>query len=143
MTFVRWTSLRAMVLMLSLVGCGGTPAPNAGKPTLQAQSMQQMFADVKVLREYVQGVGTQSSAEASAQELVSWSDRLEAIFPGETAAQYVDLTPDMSRRASPVMRETSGGVAAAVRMGNRQEAGAQLARLERDGCGICHQNGYK
>jgi len=131
-----------MALLVALFGCGN-PAPNAGKPTPQAQSMQRMLADVLTLRGYAQGTGTQAAAAAAASDLVSWSDQVATLFPPETAAQYVDMTPDISRRAPPIMRETASAVAAAVRAGNRREAGTQLARTERDGCGICHRSGYQ
>ncbi len=134
--------LAGAMLLLALSACGGTEAPNAGKLTPQGESMQRMVADVKILRDYAQGAGTQAAAETAATELVSWSDQLAALFPPETAALYVDMTPDISRRAPPVMHATAEAVAAAVRAGNRPDAGTQLARAERDGCGFCHRSGY-
>jgi hypothetical protein len=53
------------------------------------------------------------------------------------------MTPDISRRAPPVMRETASAVVTAVRTGSRADVGTQLARAERDGCGICHRHGYQ
>lgn len=132
--------LVVMALLLALFGCGN-PEPNAGKLTPQGQSMQRMLADVLVLRGYAQGAGTRPAAEAAANDLVSWSDQLSTLFP-ETAALYVDMTPDIARRAPPILRETATAVVAAVHAGNRREAGTQLARTERDGCGICHRSGY-
>lgn len=131
-----------LALLLALYGCGN-PAPNMGKPTPQAQSMQRMMADVLTLRGYAQGTSTQAAAETAAGDMVAWSDQVATLFPPETAAQYVDMTPDISRRAPPIMRETANSVLAAVRAGNRREAGTQLARTERDGCGLCHRSGYQ
>jgi hypothetical protein len=136
--------LAGLGLLLTLYGCG-TPAPPAiaPTPTPQALSMQRMLADVQALRGYARGGTTQAAAETAATDLVSWSDQMAVLFPPETAAQYVDMTPDISRRAPPIIRETAGAVAKAVRAGRRAEAEAQLARTERDGCGICHQHGYQ
>jgi hypothetical protein len=131
----------AMALLLALYGCG-QPAPNAGQLTPQGRSMQMMLADVLALRGYSRGTSTQAVAESAANDLISWSDQVGALFPPETAGLYVDMTPDISRRAPPIMRETASAVASAVRAGNRREAGTQLARAERDGCGICHRSGY-
>jgi cytochrome c556 len=139
---VRMRTLVGAALLLALYGCG-TPAPNAGKPTSQAESMQSMLTDVHTLRDYAKGTGTRAEAEAAAANLVSWSDRMADLFPPETAAQYVDMTPDISRRAPPIMRETALAVAASVRAGNRADTGTRLARAERDGCGICHSHGYQ
>ncbi len=138
----RARTLIGATLLLALYGCGA-PAPNAGKPTPQAESMQRMLADVHTLRDYVKGTVARTAAEEAAANLVSWSDRITDLFPPETAAQYVDMTPDISRRAPPIMRETARAVAKAVSAGNRADAGTQLVRAERDGCGICHRRGYE
>lgn len=139
----RRRTLAGTALLLALAGCGGTVAPNAGKLTPQAESMQRMLANVITLRGYATGAGSQEVAQVAATELVAWSGQMATLFPPETAAKYVDMTPDISRRAPPVMRATAEAVADAVRAGNRPAAGTQLARAERDGCGFCHRRGYE
>ncbi len=122
-----------------LAGCGGTPAPSAGQPTQQAQSMRRMQADMQVLRAFAEGTGTQENASIAASELVSWSNRMSELFPPEAAARYVDMSPDIARGATAAMSATATSLQAAVRSGNRPNTAAEVARTERAGCGFCHQ----
>jgi hypothetical protein len=109
------------------------------KPTPQAQSMQRMMADINQMRAYVYGSGTRSEAESAASELVSWSGRMRALFPpGESSAEYVDMSPERARAAPAAMERTATQLLSAVRMDDRAIIGDRLATTERYGCGACH-----
>ena len=136
---IRRAGPGAALALLALASCQTAPPP----ATPQAQSMQYMLGDVQVLRAYVRNQASQDAAAAAAEDLVTWSHRLGALFPPETAAEYVDMTPDIARIAPPVMIDTATEVAIAVHAGNPTVTGPRLARLEHDGCGMCHRNGWK
>src|SRR5689334_19607584 len=126
---------------LPLLGsCAGmnTP-PHAGQPTVQGQSMQQMLADVTVIRSYVYGGSSQNEAEQAATDLVSWSQRMAELFPpGQASKDYVDMSPQRAGNAPAAMQRASEQLLSVVRTGNRAAIGTQLAQTERDGCGACH-----
>lgn len=124
---------------LPLLGsCAGTP-PHAGQPTAQGQSMQQMLADVNVVRSYVYGGTSQGDAERAATDLVSWSQRMAELFPpGQASKEYVDMSPQRAGKAPAAMQQAAGQLLSVVRTGSRAAVGTQLAQTERDGCGTCH-----
>jgi cytochrome c' len=131
----------AICAALLLVGsCGNMGAPpHAGQPTVQAQSMQSMLIDINQMREFVYGGGSQSAAQTAADDLVSWSARMGELFPpGQATTDYVDMSPQRVRDAPGAMSQTAGSLRAAVRTGNRAVIGDQLARTEKNGCGVCH-----
>ena len=143
MTFRRFgaplAAAGALAGLALLAGCQEAPP----LPTPQAQSMQRMLADVQTLRAYVHNQASPAVAATAADELVSWADRIGMLFPPETAAQYVDMTPDIARLAPPVLRETATDLALAVHADSPAATAPRLARLEHDGCGVCHRNGWK
>ncbi len=126
-----------------LGSCGGVGSPShVGQPTVQAQSMQLMLADVNQIRGYVYGNGTQSEAENAANDLVSWSNRMAELFPpGQASVDYVDMSSERARNAPAAMSKTAGSLLSAVRTGNRAAIGDRLAQTDRDGCGFCHLSG--
>ena len=138
---MRVRRVLAICAGLLLVGsCGNIGAPpNAGQPTIQAQSMQYMLADVDQIRAFVYGGGSQPTAQNAADDLVSWSARMAELFPpGQASTEYVDMSPERVRDAPAAMSRTAELLRAAVRGDNRALIGDQLARTERDGCGFCH-----
>ena len=101
--------------------------------------MQRMMADIDRIRAYVYGSGTRSEAESAATELVSWSGKMRALFPpGESSAEYVDMSPERARAAPAAMEKTATQLLAAVRRDDRAIIGDRLAATERYGCGACH-----
>lgn len=126
------------VALLMLAGCSPS-APHAGQPTVQGQSMERMRATVDAIRAFARGDTSQAQAEQAATELVSWSGRMGELFPPSEAAQYVGLTPEVARSAPATMLRTSEALLNAVRTGNRQVTGEQLALTEHNGCGACHR----
>lgn len=137
------TRTKRLVLGLSgllalLAGCTGSSRPS-GQPTVQGAAMQRMLADIEAVRAFVYGGGSQKDAEAAADDLVSWSERMSDLFPpGQSTAEYVDMSPARVRNAPIAMKRSSQDLLAAVRTGNRSTAGDQLALTERNGCGACH-----
>jgi len=126
-----------------LAGCETKP-PHAGMPTIQAQSMQVMLADVERVRAYVYGGGdtTRGDAVTAATDLVSWSRRMGELFPpGQASTDYVDMDQARVRSAPEAMTSAAERLLAVVRTGNRAAIGDQLRATERDGCGFCHLNG--
>ncbi|HEY7577450.1 MAG TPA: cytochrome c [Acetobacteraceae bacterium] len=135
--------LAVCAALLPVGSCGDIgPAPHAGQPTVQAQSMQHMLADVDQIRGFVYGGGSQLAAQEAAEDLVSWSARMGELFPpGQASTDYVDMSPQRVRGAPAAMAETAESLRAAVRTGNRAAIGDRLARTEREGCGFCHLSG--
>ena len=134
-----------IAVLLVLGGCGriGRP-PHAGQPTVQGESMMRMLADIQQISAFVYGTGDQSGADAAAADLVSWSGRMAELFPpGESSADYVDMSPERVRGAPAAMIRTAQLLQTAVRTGKRPAIGDQLARTERDGCGVCHLSGAR
>ena len=134
----RTLAIYAGLLMVGSCGNLGAP-PHAGQPTVQAQSMASMLADVDQIRQFVYGGGSQTSAQSAADDLVSWSARMGELFPpGQATTDYVDMSPQRVRDAPGAMSRTAESLRAVVRTGNRPAIGDQLARTEKDGCGTCH-----
>jgi hypothetical protein len=128
--------------LLLLANCGGE-APHAGQPTPQAESMQRMRADIDTIRAFAAGSSAQSNAQGAASDLVAWSGKIGDLFPpSEAPQQYVDMTREMAAGAPAAMASVSAPLLAAVKTGNRQATGVQLARTEHDGCGYCHLSPY-
>jgi hypothetical protein len=134
---------RLLVIVLPFLANCESQTPHAGQPTPQAQSMQRMRADVDTIHAFAQGSSAQSDAESAANDLVAWSGRIGELFPpSEAPHQYVDMTPEMAAGAPAALRGASEPLLAAVKTGDRQATGEQLARTEHDGCGYCHLTPY-
>jgi hypothetical protein len=133
----------ACMILPSLGGCGGIGGPShVGQPTTQGRSMSLMLADIDQIRAFVYGSGDLNAASTAATDLVSWSGRMAELFPpGESSADYVDMSPDRVGGAAAVMTRTAESLLMAVRTGNRVAIGAKLTETERDGCGTCHRSG--
>ncbi len=123
-----------------LAGCAESrPDPNVGAPTPQAQATRRMLADVNQLRGYVYGSGDQAGASAAASDLLAWSQRMPDLFPpGQASRDYLDMSPERAGAAPAAMMGAARSLVAAVYTGDRAAIGAQLARTERSGCGVCH-----
>ena len=139
------TTLVVLLALPVLGSCGGIGAPpHVGQPTVQAQSMQRMLADVDQIRAYVYGGGALPDADAAALELVSWSRRMAELFPpGQASNDYVDMSPARVAGAPTAMSQAADLLLTAVRSGGRPAIGDQLAQAERDGCGFCHLSGSR
>jgi cytochrome c' len=131
------------VILPSLSGCGGIGGPShAGQPTIQGRSMSLMLADIDQIRAFVYGSGDLNAASTAATDLVSWSGRMAELFPpGESSADYLDMSADRVRDAPAAMTRTAESLLMAVRTGDRVAIGAKLTETERDGCGACHLSG--
>ncbi|MEJ0018957.1 MAG: cytochrome c [Acetobacteraceae bacterium] len=106
--------------------------------------MQQMLADVDQIRSFVYGSGTQADADKAATDLAAWSRRMAELFPpGQATRDYVDMSPQRVNGAPAAMTRTADLLLMAVRTGQRSTVGDQLARTERDGCGVCHLSGTR
>jgi hypothetical protein len=104
--------------------------------------MSLMLADIDQIRAFVYGTNDLNAASTAATDLLSWSGRMAELFPpGESSADYVDMSPDRVRYAPVVMTRTAESLLIAVRTGNRAAIGAKLTETERDGCGACHLSG--
>ena len=138
------TALLVCATLLVLGSCAGNPAPHAGQPTVQGQSMAAMLSDVDQIRGFVYGSGSQSDAEQAAVDLVSWSQRMAELFPpGQASTDYVDMSPARVKGAPAAMEQSARALLSAVRTGKRPAIGDQLAQTERDGCGFCHLSGFR
>jgi hypothetical protein len=101
-----------------------------------------LLADVNQVRAFVYGSGDLNAASTAATDLLSWSGRMAELFPpGESSADYVDMSPDRVGYAPVVMTRAAESLLLAVRTGNRAAIGAKLTETERDGCGACHLSG--
>jgi hypothetical protein len=106
--------------------------------------MQHMLADIDEIRAYVYGSDTRDQAEAAATDLVTWSNRMSALFPPGTAStEYVDMSPARVSGAPAAMSQSSQMLLAAVQREGRATVGYQVARTEHDGCGFCHLSGTR
>jgi hypothetical protein len=125
--------------LLAFVACG-QETHNAGRQTVQGESMDRMRAAVETIRAYAKGADSQTSARQAAMELSAWSDRMADLFPPDTAPkQYVDMTAEMARAAPSAMRREAAGLLAAIDSGKTQPTAVALASMEKNGCGACHQ----
>ncbi len=125
-----------------LAGCGqiGGPA-HVGQPTEQAQSMEHMLADINQIRAFTYGSGDLPTAQAAADDLVAWSNRMAELFPpGQASVEYVDMSPERAKAAPAAMSGTAIPLQTAVRTGDRGAITLRLAQTERDGCGFCHRS---
>ncbi len=137
-------ALLAFAALPLVSSCGGNPAPHAGQPTVQGQSMAAMLSDVVTVRTFVYGSGSQADAEKAATDLVAWSQRMLELFPpGQASTEYVDMSPDRLKVAPAAMTRASELLLTAVHTGNRATIGSQLAQTEHDGCGACHLSGSR
>ncbi len=129
-------ALLAFAALPLVSSCGGNPAPHAGQPTVQGQSMAAMLSDVVAVRTFVYGSGSQADAEKAATDLVAWSQRMLELFPpGQASTEYVDMSPDRLKVA-PAAMDAGLGIAAdrcahGQSHGDRQSAGANRARRVR------------
>lgn len=122
-------------------GCMANPTPQAHQPTVQAEAMQHMFADVVAIRSYLYGSGTLDDADRSATDLLAWSQRMSTLFPpGQASTEYVDMSPTRVRDADDAMQRTAQALLTAVRSGRHPIIGDRLEITEREGCGFRHLN---
>jgi cytochrome c556 len=110
--------------------------------------MKAQGADAKAISDYSKGQGDQAAALTAANDLVARAPKIEALFvPGTSATDFPGKTnakPELWTDKDKVegiikaMEVEQTKLVDAVKSGDKQAAGDQLAAVNKAGCGACH-----
>jgi cytochrome c556 len=115
---------------------------------LRRDTMKRQGADFKAIQDYAKGEGDQATALAKVNDLLAINPTLLGLFPpGTSLAEFPGKTgakPDIWKewdkfKQRPVaLKDEEVKLAAAIKSGDQQAVGAQLAATGKDGCSACH-----
>ena len=110
--------------------------------------MKAQGADVKAISDYAKGQGEQAAALTGANDLVARAPKILALFPaGTSATEFPGKTNakpelwtemDKVKAIIPALQTEEAKLVDAVKAGNAQAVGDQLAATNKAGCGACH-----
>jgi cytochrome c556 len=111
-------------------------------------TMKRQGEDFKAVQDFVKGEGDQATALARVNDLLAINDRILDLFkpgtstsdfPGKTGAKAEIWTEwDKFQKIPAVLKSEEEKLAQAIKSGDKQATGAQLAVTGKNGCGACH-----
>jgi cytochrome c556 len=145
----------AMLVALAWLGLHAAtiaaPSPKAEAIVKHRQAvMKGHSADLKAVKAWLEGKASQQTAEEKADALaLSIKNELPKLFPLGTGAAEVPAShskptiwsePQRFAAALHTAAVDADALAAAVKSGNKQQAGMAFGTLGKDGCGGCHRD---
>ncbi len=111
-------------------------------------TMKRQGADFKAIQDYVKGEGDQAAAVSGINDLLTINPKIVDLFvPGTSTAEFPGKTGakpeiwkewDKFKLIPGALKGEEEQLAAAIKNGDKQAVGAQLANTGKNGCGACH-----
>jgi cytochrome c556 len=111
-------------------------------------TMKRQGEDFKAVQDYVKGEGDQATALARINDLLVINARIVDLFPpGTSMADFPGKTGakpeiwaewDKFQKLPATLKSEEEKLAQAIKSGDKQAVGAQLAATGKNGCGACH-----
>jgi cytochrome c556 len=111
-------------------------------------TMKRQGEDFKAVQDYVKGEGDQATALAKINDLLALNPKIVGLFqpgtsmkefPGKTGAKPEIWTEwDKFQKLPAGLKSEEEKLAQAIKSGDKEAVGAQLAATGKNGCGACH-----
>jgi cytochrome c556 len=111
-------------------------------------TMKRQGDDLKAVQDYVKGEGDQATALAKINDLLALNPKIVGLFPagtsmtdfpGKTGAKPAIWAEwDKFQKIPAELKVEEEKLAQAIKGGDKQAVGAQLAATGKNGCGACH-----
>ncbi len=141
-------SLVAAVAAIGFGAVGGMAQDKESAIKLRRDTMKRQGADFKKVQDYVKGEGDQAAALAGITDLLSLNPKIVDLFPpgtsttdfpGKTGAKPEIWAEWNKFKLIPAaLKSEEEKLADAIKSGDKQAVGAQLANTGKNGCGACH-----
>jgi cytochrome c556 len=139
----------AMVALAVGVGAiGGWAQDKEAAVQLRRDTMKRQGADFKKIQDYVKGEGDQAGALAGINDLLEIDGKIITLFPaGTSTADFPGKTGakpeiwkewDKFKMVPAQLKSEEEKLADAIKSGDKQKVGEQLASTGKNGCGACH-----
>jgi cytochrome c556 len=138
----------ALVAMLGW-SAASFSAPDAASVVKERQAtMKRQSADLKSIKQYLDGSADQAAATKAAGNLLEAASSLHTLFPkgtgmdefpGKSGAKPVIWSePDKFSAAQKTLVEDVQKLDAAIKSGDKKAAEEQFSNVGKNGCGGCH-----
>jgi cytochrome c556 len=127
---------------------GGMAQDKEAQIKTRRDTMKRQGDDFKAIQDYVKGEGDQATALAKVNDLLELNPKIVGLFtqgtsldefPGKTGAKPAIWAEwDKFQKIPPVLKSEEEKLAEAIKSGDKQAVGAQLAATGKNGCGACH-----
>ena len=127
---------------------GGMAQDKEAQIKTRRDTMKRQGDDFKAIQDYVKGEGDQATALAKINDLLTLNPKIVSLFPkGTSTAEFPGKTGakpeiwaewDKFQKIPPMLKGEEEKLAAAIKSGDKQAVGAQLAATGKNGCGACH-----
>jgi cytochrome c556 len=138
----------ATVAAIGFSAVGGMAQDKEAQIKERRETMKRQGENLKAVQDYVKGEGDQATALAKINDLIALNPKIVSLFPkgtsmadfpGKTGAKPEIWTEwDKFQKIPPALKEEEEKLAAAIKTGDKQAIGAQLAATGKNGCGACH-----
>ena len=138
----------ATLAAIGFSAVGGMAQDKEAQIKERRETMKRQGENLKAVQDYVKGEGDQATALAKINDLIALNPKIVSLFPkgtsmadfpGKTGAKPEIWTEwDKFQKIPPALKEEEEKLAAAIKTGDKQAIGAQLAATGKNGCGACH-----
>lgn len=140
--------LVAAAVVIGFGAVGGMAQDKESAIKLRRDTMKRQGTDFKAIQDYVKGEGEQAAALAGINDLLALNPKIVDLFPpGTSTADFPGTTGakpeiwkewDKFKLIPATLKGEEEKLAAAIKSGDKQAVGAQLANTGKNGCGACH-----
>lgn len=140
--------LVAVVAAIGLGAAGSMAQDKEAAVKHRRETMKRQGADFKAIQDYAKGEGDQAAALAGINDLLAINPKIVDLFvPGTSTTDFPGATGakpeiwkewDKFKMIPAALRGEEETLAAAIKSGDKQAVGAQLANTGKNGCGSCH-----
>lgn len=140
-----------LVAAVAAIGFGAVGSMAQDKEAAVNQrrdTMKRQGADFKAIQDYVKGEGEQAAALAGINDLLAINPKIVDLFvPGTSTTDFPGKTGakpeiwkewDKFKMIPAALKGEEEKLADAIKSGDKQAVGAQLANTGKNGCGACH-----
>ena len=140
-----------LVAAVAAIGFGAVGSMAQDKEAAVKQrrdTMKRQGAGFKAIQDYVKGEGDQAAALAGINDLLAINPKIVDLFvPGTSTTDFPGKTGakpeiwkewDKFKMIPAALKGEEEKLADAIKSGDKQAVGAQLANTGKNGCGACH-----
>jgi cytochrome c556 len=149
----RWSALAASAALAVAITTGAVASHAQDKEAVIKERqalMKRQAANLKAIGAYAKGQGDQATALAKANDMLTLSPKIAALFPpGTSLADFPGKTEakpeiwqnmDKFKALPATLHSEEEKLLAAVKSGDRQAVAAQIGATGKNACGACHNS---